>query len=351
MLRGGASARGAWAEILRCCAAPGPDPSKAWDRFPLPFSKDGKTTRNSVTVFDCLEGLQAARDLGWLKYETFDKEAWSISRKRFDASWVIPGRLLGIGEPILTAENPAHPGLMRRPSGISLDSATKNGTLDKMGPMDTPSTITPKSTDGSPDGTPTDPFPQDAFVHAKIQRVPEKILTADGSFMKSDAEQMAEECFVEFLRRCGVGRVVRLNFQAETKRAQTYEEVFHPAGLTFGNFEFTDGKTPSEELLAKILEDLSTWEHRCGGQGPVVALHCKAGLGRTGVVAAAFATSLFNISGPAFHGWIRMCRPGTIQTAEQELFVRKLRPAAATSVAVKQPASCMGLACLFAGRR
>ena len=74
-------------------------------------------------------------------------------------------------------------------------------------------------------------------------------------------------------------------------------KFFQPMGMTFGNFEFADGKTPdgtsgspakgwptelSSELptrlrlLEKIVEDLSGWCKRGGAERPTVALHCKA---------------------------------------------------------------------------
>lgn len=49
----------------------------------------------------------------------------------------------------------------------------------------------------------------------------------------------------------------------------------------------------------------------------VVAVHCKAGLGRTGCLIGAYAMKHYNFEPKAFTGWIRVVRPGSILGPQQ----------------------------------
>lgn len=43
-----------------------------------------------------------------------------------------------------------------------------------------------------------------------------------------------------------------------------------------------------------------------------MAIHCKAGLGRTGTLIGLYAMKHFKFPAAAFIGWIRIARPGSI---------------------------------------
>lgn len=43
-----------------------------------------------------------------------------------------------------------------------------------------------------------------------------------------------------------------------------------------------------------------------------VAVHCKAGLGRTGTVIGCWAMKKYKFPAHSFIGWIRLARPGSI---------------------------------------
>mmetsp|Transcript_18767 Transcript_18767/g.28856 ORF Transcript_18767/g.28856 Transcript_18767/m.28856 type:complete len:135 (-) Transcript_18767:114-518(-) len=48
-----------------------------------------------------------------------------------------------------------------------------------------------------------------------------------------------------------------------------------------------------------------------------MAIHCKAGLGRTGTLIGLYAMKHFKFPAAAFIGWIRICRPGSILGPQQ----------------------------------
>ena len=81
---------------------------------------------------------------------------------------------------------------------------------------------------------------------------------------------------------------------------------------------FLDGTTPTEEIIQKFLTAV---ENEKGA----VAVHCKAGLGRTGSLIACYAMKWFKISAPDFIGWIRIARPGSILGPQQQFLMEMER--------------------------
>lgn len=109
-------------------------------------------------------------------------------------------------------------------------------------------------------------------------------------------------------RSLGITTIVRLN-------NKTYDEnVFKDAGFQFTEMFFPDGSCPPEPILERFLDLIS-------GDG-VIALHCKAGLGRTGTLAGCFLIKRFQFTAAEAIGWIRICRPGSIIGPQQQYLIR-----------------------------
>ena len=77
-----------------------------------------------------------------------------------------------------------------------------------------------------------------------------------------------------------------------------------------------DGTTPSEEIIEHFL-DLVEYEK------DGIAVHCKAGLGRTGTLIAIYAMKHYQFPARAFIGYIRICRPGSILGPQQAFLVQE----------------------------
>mmetsp|Transcript_36170 Transcript_36170/g.78925 ORF Transcript_36170/g.78925 Transcript_36170/m.78925 type:complete len:485 (-) Transcript_36170:158-1612(-) len=270
VLSGGTSATDAWATILKACPTPASDPACAWDRFCSPFAPG--TSASSLTLLDCLSGLEAARDHGWLDYQSLDLEAWQLLRRKFDASWLIPGEILGMGCPIATSRNPSFPDL-----------------------------LSIKDVPPPPYGT-SSPLSGTSYLSQTTV---------------ASADDLLEYDFASLFR--GVGCLVRLNTDSECSDMHAYRDLTTKVpGMVATTLAFPDGTTPSEETLgqfSKLCEELA-------GVHQAVAVHCKAGLGRTGAIVGAYMVDHYGISGKAAYGWLRLCRPGSIQTPAQERFVR-----------------------------
>ena len=85
-------------------------------------------------------------------------------------------------------------------------------------------------------------------------------------------------------------------------------------GFKHSDLYFLDGSVPSEEIVQRFMEIGE-------GEAGAVAVHCKAGLGRTGTLIGLFAMKNFGFPPAEFIGWIRICRPGSVLGPQQQFLV------------------------------
>ena len=94
------------------------------------------------------------------------------------------------------------------------------------------------------------------------------------------------------------------------------------AGLDWRDFPITDRAVPERDQAAafqQLLADLSAMLD----EGARLAIHCQAGLGRSGLLGAALLVWR-GVTADEAITTIRRCRPGAIETDGQERYIRSL---------------------------
>jgi len=116
---------------------------------------------------------------------------------------------------------------------------------------------------------------------------------------------LAPEKYVDALRRLNASAVVRLNEPCYDK------DDFVREGFNHYDIYFDDCSTPDETVLNK-------WFDACRAEKGALAVHCKAGLGRTGTLICAWLMRKYRFTGAEVIGFIRVMRPGSILGEQQE---------------------------------
>lgn len=111
--------------------------------------------------------------------------------------------------------------------------------------------------------------------------------------------------YLRVFKEKGVHLVIRLNSKEYSS------EEFITSGIRHLDMHFPDGSCPTSEIIDRFL----TMVHNQPG---AVAVHCRAGLGRTGVLAGLYAMRHYEISARAAIGWCRLCRPGSVLGPQQQ---------------------------------
>jgi len=118
---------------------------------------------------------------------------------------------------------------------------------------------------------------------------------------------LAPADYIPYFQQKNVGLVVRLNKKFYN------EQDFVDAGIDHLEAFFLDGSCPSLDILHGVLDAFEQVP-----EGKAFAVHCKAGLGRTGCCIGAYLMKHYGFTAKEVIAWMRICRPGMVIGPQQQ---------------------------------
>jgi cell division cycle 14 len=112
------------------------------------------------------------------------------------------------------------------------------------------------------------------------------------------------DLYASIFQDFGVTAVVRLN------EPQYDGGRFEESGVALHELEFEDCTAPPAEVVEEFLRIADETDG-------AVAVHCKAGLGRTGTLIGVYLMRRHGFTGREAMGWLRMMRPGSVIGEQQ----------------------------------
>lgn len=120
-------------------------------------------------------------------------------------------------------------------------------------------------------------------------------------------------------KTAGVGHVVMLlpELEAMQHSGRDIKKMYEQAGVQVISSAVEDFSAPPKGAFDSAIQQVITLAKK----GETVAIHCHAGVGRTGMFAACLARELWGLSAQDAIAWVRQFIPDAVETDFQVNFV------------------------------
>ncbi|KAJ3182337.1 Dual specificity protein phosphatase cdc14a [Geranomyces variabilis] len=304
-----------------------------------------------ITILDCLRGLYKGLTLGLLDLDAVDVDEYEFYEKveNGDFNWLTP-KFLALANPkddpppSSARSAPSSTGYQKSASGAAYIAGPAAATASWAGGFVSllsrtaaaavhaaPTSSSSASTSSSSQTSSTTPRTSAATSSASPSSSSASSSSATTTPKKlRPAYRMAD--LIAYLRAHSLTTLVRLN-------NRTYDRApLQEAGIEHVELYFPDGTTPPDGILMKFLE-------LCETRANPIAVHCKAGLGRTGTLIAAYLMKHYKFSAAEIIAFLRILRPGCVVGPQQnylqsmQVKLHRMHPTATlpTHVSLLQP--------------
>lgn len=170
---------------------------------------------------------------------------------------------------------------------------SRNGDLNILGPF-------------IPFASPT----ESSWIEGALQSASSEHIVHTPAKSKAISHQL--HCVLDVFQREDVGLVARLNDELYDRRH------FLDVGIEHIEMFFDDGTNPPDDIVREFIR---LAEHTIENKRQKVAVHCKAGLGRTGVLIGAYLVYKYQFTAQEAIGFMRIVRPGMVVGPQQQYMV------------------------------